>query len=130
MAGRPDGDVWNIVDNDAESQNYGRNFKFDFFYISSEEIKDVVKDYVWQNYRVGNKSLSRLYQELNSHFNTFMRFADAYMIDSLKGLSNVDIDKKINGENVYLSKEYVLNCYCLNYNILRISNGSGQLVFK
>ena len=43
MAGRPDGDVWNIVDNDVESQHYGRNFKFDFSYISSEEIKDVVE---------------------------------------------------------------------------------------
>ena len=61
MASRPDGDVWNIVDNDKDSQHYGRNFKFDFSYISSEEIKDVVKDYVWQNYRVGNKSLYTLY---------------------------------------------------------------------
>ena len=60
MASRPDGDVWNIVDNDKDSQHYGRNFKFDFSYISSEEIKDVVKDYVWQNYRVGNKSLYTL----------------------------------------------------------------------
>ena len=56
MASRPDGDVWNIVDNDKDSQHYGRNFKFDFSYISSKEIKDVVKDYVWQNYRVGNKT--------------------------------------------------------------------------
>ena len=46
MASRPDGDVWNIVDNDKDSQHYGKNFKFDFSYISSEEIKDVVKDYV------------------------------------------------------------------------------------
>ena len=59
---RPDGDVWNIVDNDVESQHYGRNFKFDFSYISSKEIKDVVKDYVWQNYRVGNKAISTLYK--------------------------------------------------------------------
>ena len=43
MASRPDGDVWNIVDNDKDSQHYGRNFKFDFSYISSEEIKDVVR---------------------------------------------------------------------------------------
>lgn len=64
MASRPDGDVWNIVDNDKDSQHYGRNFKFDFSYISSEEIKDVVKDYVWQNYRIGNKSLSTLYNEV------------------------------------------------------------------
>ena len=51
-------------------------------------------------------------------------------IKNNKLLFSVDIDKKVNGESVYLSKEYVLNCYCLNYNILRISNGSGQLVFK
>ena len=51
-------------------------------------------------------------------------------IKNNKLLFSVDIDKKVNGENVYLSKEYVLNCYCLNYNILRISNGSGQLVFQ
>ena len=43
MKSRPNGDVWNIVDNDADSQHYGRNFKFDFTYILSEEIKDVVK---------------------------------------------------------------------------------------
>ena len=86
MKSRPNGDVWDIVDNDAESQYYGRNFKFDFSYISSEEIKDVIKDYVWQNYRVGNKSLIRLYQEVTSHFNTFIRFADVYKIDSLKSL--------------------------------------------
>jgi len=95
MASRLDGDVWNIVDNDKDSQHYGRNFKFDFSYISSEEIKDVVKDYVWQNYRVGNKSLNRLYQEVTSHFNTFIRFADVYKIDSLKSLSNLDIDNYI-----------------------------------
>lgn len=35
MASRPEGDVWNIVDNDKDSQHYGRNFKFDFSYISS-----------------------------------------------------------------------------------------------
>lgn len=92
MAGRPDGDVWNIVDNDVELQHYGRNFRFDFSYISSEEIKDVVKDYVWQNYRVGNKSLYTLYREVNSYFFQFIRFADTRNITSLKGLTNTDVD--------------------------------------
>ena len=40
---KPDGDVWNIVDNDEMSQHYGRNFKFDFSYISSDEIKELFK---------------------------------------------------------------------------------------
>lgn len=92
MASRPDGDVWNIVDNDKDSQHYGRNFKLDFSYISSEEIKDVVKDYVWQNYRVGNKSLYTLYVEVNSYFFQFIRFADTRNITSLKGLTNTDVD--------------------------------------
>lgn len=92
MASRPDGDVWNIVDNDKDSQHYGRNFKFDFSYISSEEIKDVVKDYVWQNYRVGNKSLYTLYGEVHTCFFQFIRFADTRNITSLKGLTNTDVD--------------------------------------
>ena len=92
MASRPDGDVWNIVDNDKDSQHYGRNFKFDFSYISSEEIKDVVKDYVWQNYRVGNKSLSSLYNEVKVCFFQFIRFTDTRNITSLKGLTNTDVD--------------------------------------
>ncbi len=92
MASRPDGEIWNIVDNDKDSQHYGRNFKFDFSYISSEEIKDVIKDYVWQNYRVGNKSLSSLYIEVNSFFFQFIRFADTRNITSLKGLTNTDVD--------------------------------------
>ena len=92
MANRPDGDVWNITDNDKDSQHYGRNFKFDFSYISSEEIKDVVKDYVWQNYRVENKSLSTLYREVNAWFFQFIRFADTRNITSLKGLTNTDVD--------------------------------------
>ena len=92
MASRPDGDVWNIVDNDKDSQHYGRNFKFDFSYISSKEIKDVVKDYVWQNYRIGNKSLSTLYNEVKAYFFQFIRFADARNITSLKRLTNTDVD--------------------------------------
>ena len=92
MASRLDGDVWNIVDNDKDSQHYGRNFKFDFSYISSEEIKDVVKDYVWQNYRVGNQSLSTLYGEVHACVFQFIRFADTRNITSLKGLTNTDVD--------------------------------------
>lgn len=104
MASRPDGDVWNIVDNDKDSQHYGRNFKFDFSYISSEEIKDVVKDYVWQNYRVGNKSLSTLYGEVHARFFQFIRFADTRNITSLKGLTNTDVDHFISYLHTTISK--------------------------
>ena len=93
MASRPDGDVWNIVDNDKDSQHYGRNFKFDFSYISSEEIKDVVKDYVWQNYRYQNRSLSSIYYYVHQ-FKWFCDFADTRQIKTLKELCNNDIDNE------------------------------------
>lgn len=105
MANRPDGDVWNIVDNDKDSQHYGRNFKFDFSYISSEEIKDVVKDYVWQNYRVGNKAVNTLYCEISTFLYQFIRFADTRHITSLKGLNNTDVDHFISYLHTTISKK-------------------------
>lgn len=104
MAGRPDGDVWNIVDNDVESQNYGRNFKFDFSYISSEEIKDVVKDYVWQNYRHQNRSLSSIYIYVRQ-FKWFCDFAKTRNINSLRELTNNDIDNFVSYLNTTLSEK-------------------------
>ena len=103
MAGRPNGDIWNIVDNDKDSQHYGKNFKFDFSYISSEEIKDVVKDYVWQNYRVGNKTLSRLYGEVNSWLKHFIKYAETKRITSLNSLDNAVIDEYVSYLHATLS---------------------------
>lgn len=102
---RPDGDVWNIVDNDEMSQNYGRNFKFDFSYISSDEIKELFKDYVWQNYRVGNKTLSSLYNEVNTCFYRFIQFTDTRNITSLKRLTNVDVENYISYLHTTISKK-------------------------
>ncbi len=104
MANRPDGDVWNIVDNDKNSQHYGRNFKFDFSYISSEEIKDIVKDYVWQNYRVGNKTLSTLYVYINSRLKRFFGFIESKN-KRLKELDNADIDMFVSLLHTSISKK-------------------------
>ena len=103
MASRPDGDVWNIVDNDKDSQHFGKNFKFDFSYISSEEIKDIAKDYVWQNYRVGNKTLSTLYNEISSYFWLFIQYCRSREIDTLRDLDNVDVDNYISFLRTYIS---------------------------
>ena len=92
MASRPDGDIWNIVDNDKDSQHYGRNFKFDFSYISSEEIKDVVKDYVWQNYRVGNKTLNSLRGVFLDRFRYVDEFMVASKMKSFKEWDNNHVD--------------------------------------
>lgn len=103
MVSRLDGDVWNIVDNDKESQHYGRNFKYDFSYISSEEIKDVIKDYVWQNYRVGNNSLSWLYDQL-LNFKTVMACFEVNGKASLRTITNTDIDILCSYMNTTLSE--------------------------
>ena len=92
MASRPDGDIWNIVDNDKDSQHYGRNFRFDFSYISSEEIKDVVKDYVWQNYRVGNKTLNSLRRVFLDRFRYVDEFMVASKMKSFKEWDNNHVD--------------------------------------
>lgn len=91
---RPDGDVWNLKDNDIKSQNYGKNFMFDFSYITSEGIKEVVKNYVWQNYRIRNKVLVGLYNEFGNlkHFNSFAKNKN---ITSFAELTNSDIDNFI-----------------------------------
>lgn len=104
MASRPDGDVWNIVDKDRDSQHYGRNFKLDFSYISSEEIKDVVKDYVWQNYRVGNNSLSWLYLQL-VNFKTVIECFNINGIVSLRTITNTDVDMLCSYMNTTLSEK-------------------------
>jgi integrase len=88
---RPEGDVWNLKDTDKESQHYGRNFKFDFTYISSEEIKDVVKDYIWQNYRTRNRTLNKLYTAIML-FKHFISFTNQARITTFKDLTNTDID--------------------------------------
>ena len=103
MASRPDGDVWNIVDNDKDSQHYGRNFKFDFSYISSKKNKDVVKDYIWQNYRVRNISLNTLYIYLNSYLMRFFGFVENENKE-LSELSNADIDRYVSLLHATISK--------------------------
>ena len=70
---RAEGDIWYIVDTDEQSQWYGRNFKFNFSYISNTEIKELYQDYIWQNYKVGNKVLHTLYDNENSYTSQMVR---------------------------------------------------------
>jgi integrase len=89
-----EGDFWVIKDTDTESQYCDKYFRFDFSYITSKELKDVVKEYVWQNYRTGNNTLSKLYFDL-SKFKKFNYFAEISKIPCLKELSNPDVSNFI-----------------------------------
>ena len=126
MTGRPESDEWNIIDNDKESQYYGKNFRFDFSYITSETIKDIVKDYIWQNYKVGNIVLSTLYNYVIGNFYYFNNFANTRNITSLTELTNIDIECFISYLHTTISKErnkplsssYQRKCLCVLKNII------------
>ena len=90
MISPPTGDVWMLKDTDSESQHYGKFFKFDFSYITSDEIKTVVRDYVWMNYRTGNCTLNKLYGDI-SNFKHFNSFAETMNVKSFVSLTNADI---------------------------------------
>lgn len=88
----PNSDKWELIDYDSNSQYYGRKFKFDFSYIESDSIKNVVKNYIWRNYKEGNKTLSWLYLECNSNYKTVNEFFKLNNINNFKILTNKEID--------------------------------------
>lgn len=92
---QPKGDTWRLMDTDKESLHFGKSFKFNFSSISNQEIKDVIKDYVWQNYRTGNKSLGTLYNVGISHLKYFNAFAEENKISSLRHLTNTAVENYI-----------------------------------
>ncbi|MGU8433754.1 tyrosine-type recombinase/integrase [Clostridium perfringens] len=87
----PNGDKWELIDNDINSQNYGKKFKFDFSYIESDSIKNLIKTYVWKNYKEENNVLDKLYLDV-IRFKIFNVFALINNISSFKFLTNNDIE--------------------------------------
>lgn len=100
----PNGDKWELIDNDSNSQWYGRKFKFDFSYIESDSIKNVVKAYIWRNYKEGNNTLYKLYED-NNKFKLFNEFAIKNNLNSLKELTNNDVELFISFSKTYISNK-------------------------
>lgn len=90
----PNGDKWELIDNDNNSQHYGKKFKFDFSYIESDSIKNVVKAYIWKNYKEGNITLNKLKQNLSlfANLNTWLMSNN---IVSLSSINNNEIDNLV-----------------------------------
>lgn|GEM_PF-268541 len=89
------GDVWELIDNDGNSQHHLRKFKFDFSYIESESNKNILKAYIWRNYREVNRTLNKLYSVDLDRFRYFNDFAIKNNLLILKKLTNNDIDNFI-----------------------------------
>lgn len=100
----PNGDKWELMDNDSDSQHYGKKFNFDFSYIESESIKNVIKAYIWRNYREGNKSTYKLYED-NNKLRLFNEFLMTNNIHSLNKFTNNDIELFISFLKTYISNK-------------------------
>lgn len=100
----PNGDKWGLMDNDINSQHYGKKFKFDFSYIESNSIKNVVKAYIWRNYREGNLTIYKLYYD-NNHFKLFNEFTITNNIISLNKLINNDVELFVSFLKTYISNK-------------------------
>ena len=98
----PTSDVWRLTDNDKGSQNYSKEYKFDFSFFESEAIKAVVKEYIWTSYRTGNRAPRGLRESLwrLKYFDAFCR---QYGIKSLLDLDNSAVDDYRSFLRVYSS---------------------------
>jgi integrase len=113
MRNYPSGDVWRLTDSDPDSQNYRYEYKFDFAFFESDEIKAVVKEYIWTNYRTGNRILKGLRESLwrFKYFDAFCRQND---IQSLRDLDNSLADDYRSFLRLYISshtKKSVSYCF-------------------
>ncbi|GKX66198.1 tyrosine-type recombinase/integrase [Inconstantimicrobium mannanitabidum] len=123
----PNGDKWELIDNDSNSQHCGEKFKFDFSYIKSDSIKNVVKAYIWRNYRERNKVLYWLYREVITNFNRVNQFFELNNITNLNKLTNKEISNLMSYLNTLVSpknnKKYSTsmkrNCLKTVKNIIR-----------
>lgn len=99
----PNGDKWELIDNDNNSQHYGKKFKFDFSYIESDSIKNLVKAYIWRNYKENNVTLNSLYNYSNSYFTKVIDFLNQQQITTLKELTNNDVEMLVSYLNTLIS---------------------------
>lgn len=113
---QPRSDTWELSDNVPESQYYGRTFKFDFSFIESTNIKNVVKDYIWHNWSLQNHTPQKLYHDL-SRFKHFCSFLEQTTIKSFREMSNSDVDAymsylrtKVTSNDKPLSYKYQKAC--------------------
>lgn len=86
----PQEDNWCLEDKDLQSQYYGKKFHFNFSEVNSEEIKDIIKSYIWVNYFTQNMTVNGVYNSF-LYFKWFNRFAKKVNITTFKDLTNIQI---------------------------------------
>ena len=92
MKNMPKGNEWNFTDEDDKSMYYGKNFRFDFSMFKSVQICQLIKIFVWQNYKTGAMAIRSIHSHC-SNFRYFNIFAIENKIESLKNIDGDTIDE-------------------------------------
>ena len=92
MNNMPKGNEWDFTDRDDKSMYYGKNFRFDFSMFKSVQICQLMKIFVWQNYRTGAMAVRSIHSHC-SNFRYFNTFANENKIESLKDIDGNTIDE-------------------------------------
>lgn len=93
---------WKLADTDIQSQNYGKSFVFDFTVFESQEICNVVKAYVLENYRTKNRTPRGL-REFLRRITIINKFFITNEIYSLTELNNNVMDELQTFLRTYIS---------------------------
>ena len=118
MRDYPKGNIWSLKDMDQESQYYRQDFKFDFTSIYADEVKSVVRTYIWVNYCAGNLVVRAL-QSYLGRYKIFSSFCNQNNITSLCELNSEIVDDYRSFLRIYispvtnkpLSYSYQYNCF-------------------
>jgi integrase len=100
----PNNDKWTITESNNLSCHFGKIFRFDFSYIKQLEIKELIKNYIWRNYRGNNRELATLCHHVG-YFKHFMNFAKPHGIESLRDIENSHVDLFLSYLNTVINKK-------------------------
>ena len=87
MSKRPEGDIWTERVTDPMSLNYGKTAVFDFTGIQKEDVKELMKSYVWHEYRARNLEMVVLSKRLKLIAGIFYPYLVIKRIENLKDLT-------------------------------------------
>lgn len=94
---------WHLQDNDINSANYRIKYKFCFEEFKAEDIRMLIKSYVWQNHQTGAAALSSIYAHYTG-FKKFNLFALQNDINSLADFDTSDADNFMTFLKLSISK--------------------------
>lgn len=84
-------DIWYLMDIDVDSQNYNKSFKFNFSPITVSELKMLIKNYLYQNYRTGNRTVRSLAEFLYKG-KILNRFMEQYNYHTFYSFQNNEVE--------------------------------------